>query len=64
MKVGREMNIGDTVKFKKPADADEEKARFILIEEPNVMGRVKIRLICDLNFKPIELVDESEVELA
>jgi hypothetical protein len=58
------MKIGDKVKFKKPANADEAKARFILVEEPNVMGRVKIQLVCDLPFKPIELVDESEVELA
>ena len=58
------MKIGDTVKFKKPANTDERKARFILREGPNALGRVKIKLICDLNFKPIELVDESEVELA
>jgi hypothetical protein len=58
------MKIGDTVKFKNPVDADEENARFILVEEVNVMGRVKIKLVCDLPFKPIELVDEAEVELA
>jgi len=57
------MKIGDTVKFKNPADVDEENARFILVEEPNVMGRVKIQLVCDLTFKPIELVDASEIEL-
>ena len=59
------MKIGDTVKFKKPANADEEKARFILVTEPNVMGRVKIQLIADMNFKYSysELVHESEIEL-
>lgn len=57
------MKIGDTVKFSKPVNEDEVKARFILVEGPNVMGRVKIQLICDMYFKPIELVDESEVEL-
>ena len=60
------MKVGDTVKFNKPANADEEKARFILAGEPNVMGRVKIQLIADMNFKYSfsELVHESEIELA
>jgi len=60
------MKIGDTVKFKKPANADEEKARFILVGEPNVMGRVKIHLVADMNFKYSfsELIHESEIELA
>lgn len=60
------MKIGDTVKFKKPANVDEEKARFILAGEPNVMGRVKIQLIADMNFKyPFsEFVHESEIALA
>jgi len=58
------MNIGDVVKFKQPLNADEEKARFILVEEANSMGRVKIQLICDMYIKPIDLVNESDVELA
>jgi hypothetical protein len=58
------MKTGDIVKFKKPLNADEEKARFVFIEGPNIMGRVQIQLICDMSIKPIELVDESEVELA
>jgi hypothetical protein len=63
--VRQEMKIGDNVKFKKPANADEEKARFILVGEPNVMGRVKIQLIADMNFKHSfsEFVHESEIEL-
>ena len=58
------MKVGDVVKFSKPVNPDEEKARFILVEEANVMGRVKIKLICDWTYPPIELVSESEVELA
>jgi hypothetical protein len=58
------MKVGDTVKLKNPVNDDEGKARFILVEGANVMGRVKIQLVCDLPFKPIELVDQSEVELA
>jgi hypothetical protein len=63
-KVTNVMKIGDTVKFKKPANADEEKARFILAEEPNIMGKVKIRLIPDKNFGHAfsEYVHESEIE--
>jgi hypothetical protein len=63
--VRQEMKIGDTIKFKKPANADEGKARFILVGEPNVMGRVKIQLIADMNFKYSfsELVHKSEIEL-
>jgi hypothetical protein len=59
------MKIGDTVKFSKPANADEIKARFILVGEPNVMGKVKIQLIADMNFTYSfsELVHESEIEL-
>jgi SUMO ligase MMS21 Smc5/6 complex component len=58
------MKIGDVVKFKKPINPEEEKARFILVEGANAMGRVKIELICSLSYKPIELVAESEVEMA
>ena len=59
------MKIGDIVKFSNPVDEDEAKARFILAGEPNVMGRVKIQLIADMNFKHSfsELVHESEIEL-
>jgi len=28
------------------------------------MGRVKIKLICDWTYPPIELVSESDIELA
>jgi hypothetical protein len=58
------MKTGDTVKFKTPASPEEKKARFILVEETNMMGRVKIKLVCELPLPPIELVDEAEVELA
>lgn len=58
------MKVGDVVKFSKPVDEKEKNARFILVEGPNVMNRVKIQLICDMRIKPIELVEESEVELA
>ena len=60
------MKIGDTVKFSKPANDDEVKARFILVTEPNIMGRVKIQLVADMNFKHSfsELVHESEIEKA
>lgn len=58
------MKPGDIVRFSKPQNLEEEQARFILVEGANVMGRVKIQLMCDMQFKPIELVDQSEVELA
>jgi hypothetical protein len=57
------MKRGNVVKLKNPANADEEKARFVLIDEIVIMGKIKIELICDLIFKPIKLVCESEVEL-
>jgi hypothetical protein len=57
------MKRGNVVKLKNPANANEEKARFILIDEIVIMGKIKIQLICDLIFKPIQLIGESEVEL-
>lgn len=58
------MKVGDAVKFKTPQSSAEENARFIIVEARNMMGRVKIQLICDMIIKPIELVDESEIDLA
>ncbi len=58
------MKTGDIVKFSRPVNPEEEKARFILVEEANIMGRVKIKLICDWPYPPIELVNESDVEIA
>jgi hypothetical protein len=62
-KISYKMKRGNVVKLKNPTNADEEKARFFLIDEIVVMGKIKIQLICDLIFKPIKLVGESEVEL-
>jgi hypothetical protein len=61
--ISYKMKRGNVVKLKNPTNADEEKARFILIDEIVIMGKIKIQLICDLIFKPIEIVGESEVEL-
>jgi len=60
----KKMKVGDAVKFKTPQSSAEENARFIIVEARNMMGRVKIQLICDMIIKPIELVDESEIDLA
>jgi hypothetical protein len=57
------MKQGNVVKLKNPTNADEERARYFLIDEIVIMGKIKIQLICDLIFKPIKLVGESEVEL-
>lgn len=62
--ISYKMKRGNVVKLKNPTNADEEKARFYIIDEMVIMGKIKIQLICDLIFKPIELVGESEVELA
>jgi hypothetical protein len=62
-KISYKMKRGNVVKLKNPTNADEEKARFVLIDEIVIMGKIKIQLICDLIFKPIELVGEFEVEL-
>jgi hypothetical protein len=60
--ISYKMRRGNVVKLKNPTNADEEKARFYVIDEMVIMGKIKIQLICDLIFKPIELVGESEVE--
>ena len=61
--ISYKMKRGNVVKLKNPTNADEEKARFYIIDEIAIMGKIKIQLICDLIFKPIKLVGESEVEL-
>jgi hypothetical protein len=61
--ISYKMKRGNVVKLKNPANADEGKARFILIDEIVIMGKIKIQLICDLIFKPVELISESEIEL-
>jgi hypothetical protein len=61
--ISYKLKRGNVVKLKNPANADEEKARFILIDEMAIMGKIKIQLICDLIFKPIEVIGVSEVEL-
>ena len=61
--ISYKMKRGNVVKLKNPTNEDEEKARFFIIDEIIVMGKIKIQLICDLIFKPIKLVGESEVEL-
>jgi hypothetical protein len=61
--ISYKLKRGNVVKLKNPANADEEKARFFLIDEIVIMGKIKIQLICDLIFKPIELISVSEIEL-
>jgi hypothetical protein len=61
--ISYKMKRGNVVRLKNPTNADEENARFVLIDEIVIRGKIKIQLICDLIFKPIELVGESEVEL-
>jgi hypothetical protein len=61
--ISYKLKRGNVVKLKNPATPDEEKARFILIDEMAIMGKIKIQLICDLIFKPIEVIGVSEVEL-
>jgi len=61
--ISYKMKRGNVVKLKNPANADEGKARFILVDEIVIMGKIKIQLICDLIFKPVELISESEIEL-
>ncbi len=60
--ISYKMKRGNVVKLKNPTNADEEKARFYIIDEIAIMGKIKIQLICDLIIRPIELVGESEVE--
>lgn len=59
----QKMKHGDIVAFNKPVNEEEKGARFILEGEPNIMGKVKIRLI--KNGKPSsfsEYVHESEIK--
>jgi len=60
--ISYKMKRGNVVKLKNPTNADEEKARFYIIDEIAIMGKIKIQLICDLIIRPIELVGESELE--
>lgn len=62
-KISHGMKRGNIVKLKNPTNADEKKARFVLVDEIVIMGKIKIQLIGDLIFKPIKLVGESEVEI-
>jgi hypothetical protein len=61
--ISYKMKRGNVFKLKNPTNADEEKERFVLIDEIVIRGKIKIQLICDLIFKPVKLVGESEVEL-
>jgi nitrogen fixation protein FixH len=51
---------GDVVKYSKPT-AGEESFRFVVLDHEG--ERVEIQLICDWFIKPIEAVDQAEVEL-
>src|SRR5262245_40484764 len=59
--LGGSVKRGDVVKYSKPANEEEAKFRFIVLNEPE-KGRVDIQLICDYRIKPIETVEEAEVE--
>ena len=48
--------------FRCDPNAYAAEVRFILLGEPE-NGRVDIQLICDYQIKPIETVDESEIEV-
>jgi hypothetical protein len=56
------IKVGDLVRFKCPTSPEEEVARFVVVEEANKMGRIKMRFICNLPIPPIELVEEGDVE--
>jgi nitrogen fixation protein FixH len=51
---------GDIVKYSKPK-AGEESFRFVVLDHYG--ARVEMQLICDWFLKPIEAVDQAEVEL-
>ena len=60
------MRKNDIVKFKHPINEDEQQARYVLLDDPEVMGgqRLDIQFICKLPFPPIMRVSPEEIESA
>ena len=54
-----QMTVGDLVKYSRPFDAREAKARFVIVEPRG--DRVLIRLLCDLPIPPTEVVPVGEI---
>ncbi len=54
------MKKGDFVKFKDPLDQNEEKERFILLEDPD-RGRVLVEGVCDLAIPPTRILNIDEL---
>jgi len=54
--------VGDTVKYSKPADEEERDFRFVLLELNG--DRASIQLQCDWRIKPVETVPLSEIAKA
>jgi hypothetical protein len=61
MSVRREPQVGDVVKYSRPAEGESE-FRFLLKEHRG--DRVAIELICDERIRPVEVVDAAEIEIA
>lgn len=59
------MKIGAIVQLKHPLNEPEKHARYVLLDDPNIVGqRVDIQSICNLPFPPIERVSINEIEYA
>lgn len=59
MSTKREPQVGDVVKYSRPAEGESE-FRFLLKEHHG--NRVAIELICDERIRPIEVVSPDEIE--
>ncbi len=73
------MQKGDTVKYREPANEYEQKARFIVLDDPAKQieaakqtqkthhayrATVDMQEVCDLRFKPIRRACIDEIEVA
>ena len=61
MRMKREPQVGDVVKYSRPAEG-EANFRFLLKEHNG--DRVAIELICTERIRPIEVVATDEIEVA
>jgi hypothetical protein len=59
MSAKREPQVGDVVKYSRPAKGESE-FRFLLKEHHG--NRVAIELICDERIRPVEVVAPDEIE--
>ena len=56
------MKKGDLVKFKRVVDPGDEKARMVLLEDPDG-GRVLVQHQVDMVIKPTDVYPVEELEL-